>query len=236
MNAYREALARARTLMAITLTVGASTGLWAQREECTTQCAAKGMWADEVSVKLDKGIENMPGPEMLEALNRISAASGVPFRLVFTLYRVGGPEFDGAFARLEPENKRVIYYGRGFEDKFASSDGPDLWYGYVVLAHEMAHHLAKHTFHQGLLVKEELQADRFAGCMTAALKRMGVIRGSAKNITAIYEQHAPVEASGSHPGRAARIERVNEGWKYGGAPPDSPHVPAAACFKMKKLE
>lgn len=235
MNAYRAALAWARTVLASTLLVAASTGLWAQREPCVTQCEAKGMWSDDVSVTLDKGLNNIGSLHMTEEITRLSNTTGMPLRHLWTLYRVGGPDFDGAFARLEPNHKRVIYYGNAFDRRFSGRDGADLWYARVVLLHEMAHHLMEHTFHAGLLGKEELEADRFAGCMMAALLRRGDSSATETDVTKIYAQHAPTEAIGSHPGRDARIERVREGWGHGSPTPAANPRSTSACFKMMPL-
>lgn len=235
MKLHRASLAKARTVLAAVLALAASTALWAQRELCNTQCAPKGMWSDEITVKLEKRIANTGSTDMQETIKALSNASGMPLRHLWTLYRVGGPDFDGAFARLEPDNKRVIYYGAGFDDRFTRGEGPDLWYARVVLSHEMAHHLLQHTFADDLRVTDELEADRFAGCYMAALKRLKKSSASEQEVLKIYEQSAPFKASGSHPGRAARIAIVKEGWAHGSAEPAGEDRTTSACFKMKRL-
>jgi hypothetical protein len=167
----------------------------------------KDMWGKEISSKYLKS--RKPATErMTKAVKEISDSFGVPMWRIFELHAAGDWNDDGAVAVYnKANNHRIIFYGSAFEEKFYA--GVKNWDAYVMLAHEIGHHLAGHTLEHTARIEMELQADRFAGCVVAMLK------GSLTDATGVFARLAPVKAAGTHPGRAERIAKVTEGWKVG---------------------
>lgn len=108
-------------------------------------------------------------------------------------------------AAVTNENKRYILYSTDFMNSIRSSSSNDLskW---MILAHEIGHHLNGHTLDDiGSRPEKELAADMFAG---SVIKRMG---GSLTAALEVYRA-MPEADSDTHPGRRARIEAVIRGF------------------------
>lgn len=109
-----------------------------------------------------------------------------------------------AFAVIA-DNQRYIVYDKA--ENFFAPDGVIYWPSLAVLAHELGHHLAGHTFVRNRSSHaQELEADRFAGFM---LSRLGASLNQALAITAkLNENDTP-----THPARSKRIVAITNGWK-----------------------
>jgi hypothetical protein len=181
----------------------------------------RGMWGTEIAANFKRW--SPPSEKIKNVIWDLEKLFGIPFHVLFELRAVGGSEEMGAIAVLEG-NRRLIYYGKGFDTHFNDPRGN--YDAYIVLLHEVGHHLLKHTFEKNELASMELEADRFAGCI------VGMLGGTRKDVTDIYDKRAPEKAVGIHPGRAKRVAQVVEGWKVGF---DRISPDKARCMKMPRL-
>jgi hypothetical protein len=83
----------------------------------------------------------------------------------------------------------------------------DKWATIALLAHEIGHHVKKHTARKGGNAHEiELQADEFAGVV---LRKMGATLEQAQ---AVMYYISTIKGSTSHPGREDRLLAISRGW------------------------
>jgi hypothetical protein len=182
----------------------------------------RGMWGTEIAANFTRW--SPASEKMKKVVWDLEKLFGIPFHILFELRAVGGWEEMGAVARLEG-TKRLIYYGKGFDTHFNDPRGN--WDAYIVLLHEVGHHLLNHTFEPNERQGMELEADRFAGCI------VGMLGGTRKDVTDIYDKRAPDKPVGIHPGRAVRVAQVVEGWKVGF---DRISRDQARCLKMPRIK
>lgn len=105
------------------------------------------------------------------------------------------------------EGKRVVMYNPQFIAELQHDHENPSWETLSVLGHEVGHHLLGHIFiSDANFPARELEADRFSGFL---LYRMGSSLNEAQaNIrTMAQENETP-----SHPGRARRLEAIEQGW------------------------
>src|SRR5688572_15497715 len=104
-------------------------------------------------------------------------------------------------------NKRLILYNPGFTGRLNKAAG-NSWASISILAHEVGHHLNGHTLLQsGSRPDIELEADEFSGFV---LRKMGANLSEAQVAMKIA---ASVKASHTHPGKAARLKAIENGWR-----------------------
>jgi hypothetical protein len=182
-----------------------------------------GMWGTEITAKLRP---SPPSDEMKNVIWDLEKAIPIPFHTLFELHAAGDWAEMGAIAVFRmPGYHRIIYYGKGLEVQFQTGDPEDKWDAYMVLLHEIGHHLYQHTFTNRPTPIMELEADRFAACI------VGMLGATQADATRIYERLASQTPIGTHPGRAARIEQVVAGWEVG----SDDSIDRARCTKMPKL-
>lgn len=104
------------------------------------------------------------------------------------------------------QGKRYILYNASFiaaMDKAAGSR----WASVAVLAHEIGHHLYRHTLDgNGSLPSIELEADEFSGFV---LRKMGASLSESQVALRIV---AGTKATRTHPARSERLLAVANGW------------------------
>jgi hypothetical protein len=174
------------------------------------------MWGDEFRASLAPDFRSgARTPEMDQAMMRI----GRTFTRTWNIFRVlavGDETLDEAIARKDDlTGAPWVYYGKAFHLKLL---GGDKWDSYVMLAHEMAHHLRGTN---SAPIRSELIADYMAGCS------VGVLGATQAQATHIYEQRASIEPVNNHPGRADRIAAVTRGWAIGHTKKESDLLPCA---------
>ncbi len=103
--------------------------------------------------------------------------------------------------------KRYILYNRQFISSINTAAHTD-WGGVSIIAHEIGHHLNGHTLSRnGSNPNDELEADEFSGFV---LRKMGASLSEAQ---AAINLMPDIRSSRTHPGRSARLEAINKGWR-----------------------
>ena len=103
-------------------------------------------------------------------------------------------------------HKRYISYNPSFME-WINQVTNDKWAGYVLLAHEIGHHLDGHTIRKtGSTPAVELEADEFAGFV---LFKLGATLQQAQHVMYYI---AGAEASATHPARISRLQAIEKGW------------------------
>ena len=88
----------------------------------------------------------------------------------------------------------------------------DKWATMALLAHEVGHHLNGHTIRKGGSSPQvELEADQFAGFI---LHKLGATLQQSQQV---MKYIAGLKASGTHPGRIARMLAIQAGWNKAAA-------------------
>lgn len=142
-----------------------------------------------------------PRKEAAKALEWMTEQAGVSnnFRLVagdFSKKTI-------AFATVY-DNQRYIVYD--IKENFLSPKNTLYWRSLGVLAHELGHHLAGHTFvHNQSSHDRELEADKYAGFILA---KLGADLDQAIRWTDILNK----QGSSTHPPRAKRTLAARKGW------------------------
>lgn len=155
---------------------------------------------DEVAME-GIGPLRKPPQEAQQALNAIADLVGM--RRVFHL-RVADFEKEWVAVAAVRHSTRYIVYDKKW---FPIQDVGISWYMISIFAHEVGHHLYAHT--TGVSESDhrnELDADRFGGWAVAKL-------GGSEAEALSFAPRLPEKASASHPGRAARIAALREGWR-----------------------
>ena len=107
--------------------------------------------------------------------------------------------------------KKYILYNPAFIESLQNAT-KDNWSVMALLAHEVGHHLNKHTSHRPYnRPKQELEADEFAGFV---LYKLGATLQQSQNVMFFI---ARTEASKSHPARASRLQAIENGWRKAAA-------------------
>ena len=166
-----------------------------------------GMFGENLSKALSELQESdygEPAPYVLKTVETIAEQAGLQSN--FALRAVRGKRFANAVAITEGAN-RFIVYGEEFMRPLDQPGSSRYWDAFVILAHEVGHHLNGHTLdNQGSSPQPEAEADYFAG---SAVKRAG---GSVADARRIYRR-APLEESPTHPRRGERLHFVSTGWE-----------------------
>jgi hypothetical protein len=121
------------------------------------------------------------------------------------------------------QKKRVIAYDAAYLNQLAHQSGEMHWGKITVLAHEIGHHIHRHTDKLPALQKlprmrqlalrrqYELQADQFAG---KVLANMGASLSSTQALIRVLKLHQKVALS-THPDANKRVNAVTQGWNIG---------------------
>lgn len=121
------------------------------------------------------------------------------------------------------QNKRIIAYDPVFLKRLSDRSGEPYWGKVTALAHEIGHHLHKHTDRLEGLQKlpkmkrlaiqrqYELQADQFAG---KVLAHMGAALSSTQALIRTLKVHKNTSLS-DHPDARKRVIAVTHGWNIG---------------------
>lgn len=103
----------------------------------------------------------------------------------------------------------MILYSTAFLEKF-KGDAKTKWAAYIVLAHEIGHHLNNHNLDEKDIKKRktmELEADKFAG---AICRTLGATLNEA--LAGMESIELPGETA-THPPKSARVAAIANGWK-----------------------
>lgn len=123
------------------------------------------------------------------------------------------------------EIRRYIVYAPIFMEALQRQSQTN-WSVVEVLAHEIGHHVNGHHLTRSQSLKNELEADYFAGFVLA---RMGA---SLEQATAGERAMGHDNASATHPAKAERLDALTRGWLGGrNGPPQSEQATAAARSK-----
>ncbi|PVW14536.1 M48 family metalloprotease [Marixanthomonas spongiae] len=160
---------------------------------------------DELCQTIGLGFMSTP-KEVEDIINEIVQTAGVS-KAGFELKECSNIE--NAVAKIIPiqgEDVRYIIYDSDWLQSLINSTSND-WSGKFVLAHEIGHHLNGHSLNNGSSNHDyELQADYFAGRALANL-------GASLEETLLVTSKLPEKATSSHPARADRTQKAEEGWK-----------------------
>ena len=103
--------------------------------------------------------------------------------------------------------KKLILYNPVFISSLNAAT-KDKWSVIALIAHEIGHHIIGHTGRRGgSKPGSELEADEFAG---AVLYQLGATLEQSQNVMHFI---AKTEASKTHPGREARLQAIEKGWR-----------------------
>lgn len=175
----------------------------------------KNMWGKDIVIEPAHGLANLRSELMRKRANEVAWMFGVPRHDFFTLHAVGSQDNHGAIAELSGD-KRRIYYGHAFDSGFENN----ALESFVVLSHEMAHHLLGHIRDDSTTAAMELDADGLAACIVHALIAKGFssqnpdlprLKGTLAEVKAIYDGK-PSDAA--HPPASVRQAQVQKGWDF----------------------
>ena len=153
-----------------------------------------------------------------EVVQRIISLIGLPD----TAFDVR-ESMDVANAEATTENQgkdRIILYNPTWMSSFRSSIRTN-WSDWVVLAHEVGHHVAFHMDPSFPNHEAELQADYFAGFI---LKRLGAPLPEVQLAMAMIGSDQP---SASHPEKTRRVAAITKGWEAADRGGGANVIPAA---------
>jgi hypothetical protein len=132
------------------------------------------------------------------------------------------PNYSNAVAMIY-KKKRIIAYDPIFLSRLAQQSGELHWGKVTALAHEIGHHIHRHTDRLAGLQKlpttkrlaiqrqYELQADQFAG---KVLANIGASLRSTQALIRILKVHQNMSLS-DHPDANKRVVAVTQGWNIG---------------------
>lgn len=151
-------------------------------------------------------------------VQRIISVIGIPM----TNFEVrASPGVANAEATTENGGKdRLILYNPAWMDELKSSIATN-WSDWLVLAHEVGHHVAFHMDPTFPNHEAELQADYFAGFI---LNKLGAPLVDAQLAMAMVSTD---EATVSHPAKARRVAEVRKGWEAAARNIGANVIPAA---------
>ncbi len=135
------------------------------------------------------------------------------------------PNAAAAVSEAMEGDKRVIAYNDVFISQINNRVSKAI--AYFIFAHELGHHINGHTLYdfntlsREQKLKNELEADLFAGMMMARLKFT-----EAEACMAINEKVKSIFDGDSHPGKDKRLAKVKEGFQRGlqGGEPSVPSM------------
>lgn len=144
----------------------------------------------------------------VDLVNRIMRFTGLPQN--FNV--VEAPVPNAAALILVDDSKtprRIIAFNRSFLGMVGRATGDNPWAPISIMAHEIGHHLSGHTILPGGSQPPiELEADKFSGFV---LYRMGAGLSDAQHAMSAL---VPADMrSRTHPGRAARLDAIAQGWR-----------------------
>lgn len=146
-----------------------------------------------------------PTKEADQIVKQILDASG---SLSYNSFTIKESNVKNALAAVI-NGQRFILYSSTFLEKF-KGDSKAKWSAYLVLGHEIGHHLNNHNFDEKDVKKRkimELEADKFAG---AVCRTLGATLEEA--LAGIESIKLPGETA-THPPKSARIAAISNGWK-----------------------
>lgn len=137
--------------------------------------------------------------EASEAVKLITDASGLSSKFITLACNI--PNASATIIN----NQRYILYNQSF--MYNISKRINYWASLSILAHEIGHHLEGHSLMPGgSRPSLELEADRFSGFILA---RLG---SSLEDAQMAINYFVPEEGTFTHPGRAARLAAIANGW------------------------
>jgi peroxiredoxin len=137
--------------------------------------------------------------EASEAVKLITDASGLSSKFITLACNI--PNASATIIN----NQRYILYNQSF--MYNISKRINYWASLSILAHEIGHHLEGHSLMPGgSRPSLELEADRFSGFILA---RLG---SSLEDAQSAINYFVPEEGTFTHPGRAARLAAIANGW------------------------
>ena len=150
-------------------------------------------------------------------VQQIIAVVGIPM----TKFEVrASPGVANAEATTENSgNDRLILYNPAWMEGLRSSSTN--WSDWVVLAHEVGHHVAQHMDPSFPNHEAELQADYFAGFILQKL------RAPLADVLLAMAMVSNDEASLTHPAKAKRVAMVRKGWEAAAGGGGANVIPAA---------
>jgi len=106
-------------------------------------------------------------------------------------------------------HKKLIRFNPAFMNWINRATG-DKWGAYVLVAHEIGHHMKGHTKKSsGSRPGLELEADEFAGFVLAKLG------ASLEQAQSVMNYIATEKGSKTHPNRDLRMQAIKKGWEQG---------------------
>lgn len=149
--------------------------------------------------------------EGMQLLENYLDAMLEPIGLFRNFNILGCNGIDNAFATVITEistgsQYRFIIYDNLLFDKARKEVNSD-WTTFLILAHELGHHLNGHTLLGGSTPPTELQADEFAGFA------MAMANGNLEEAKKGFLSIAGEEGSATHPPMKDRFEAFDRGWK-----------------------
>lgn len=164
-------------LLALAL-AGVALGAACQADSLPTT-PAPGMWSGQVapdfrSLNTSPAEETEAGEWIVKDINtlvsyaRIRDANNQLKIFKFKVLRMNTATPGAAYARRGSDGQLEIYYSAAFEGKL---ERPEYLVKYITLAHEIGHHLLKHTETNAPAItqQDELKADQMAGCLFAGV-------------------------------------------------------------------
>lgn len=197
-------------LMALALALAGTAG------HAQDKTGNKNMWGKEFSIEPARGRANYGSELMKKRANEVAWMFGVTMHNYVGMFAMGSEDNHGAIAERTDGGRRSIYYGRAFESAFESN----ALESFVVLSHEMAHHLLKHVKDGSTTAAMELDADGLGACIVHALIAKGFssqspdlprLKGTLADVMAIYDGKPSDEA---HPPASVRQAQVQKGWDF----------------------
>lgn len=181
------------------------------------------MWRDQVVPDFNRLRSSAASEWIVNDIKTLAAyakmADGVDYRVI----KMDEAELGDALARRADDGRLEIYYPAAFDgalsrDKYLAM--------YIILAHEISHHLLKHTAKNAppITQRHELEADQLAGCLF-----MGVVSNTRtpmgppkhikeqvefKDVAAYFGTHAKDVGPGVHASVDERLNWVWSGWAH----------------------
>jgi hypothetical protein len=166
-----------------------------------------------------RAVTSEDGSEDARAMvNRIIAVIGIPM----TSFNVRA-SLDVANATATTENNgrdRLILYNPEWMKAFKASVATD-WSDWVVLAHEVGHHVAFHMDPSFPNHEAELQADYFAGFI------LNKLNAPLADVQLAMAMVSTDQASETHPGKSDRVAQIRNGWQAAARNVGANVIPAA---------
>ena len=219
-------------LLALAL-AGVALGAACQADSLPTT-PAPGMWSGQVapdfrSLNTSPAEETEAGKWIVKDINtlvsyaRIRDANNQLKIFKFKVLRMNTATPGAAYARRGSDGQLEIYYSAAFEGKL---ERPEYLVKYITLAHEIGHHLLKHTETNAPAItqQDELKADQMAGCLFSGVvynlkvplgpedhKREKVL---FSDVEKYFLTHEKDRDDGVHARINVRLDWVWSGWAF----------------------